>query len=117
MFRYLTTVKDIKFEPLIHDSNIFIFKNITISKYKIHDILFVTIRRGQIDFVKYLINTFSDINIHITSDYPFRLSCEYGHLQITQWLINTFDDIDVHACNDSAFIESYGICFRYVAHI
>src|SRR5437762_1626121 len=104
MFKYLAQMGNIKFDPLIDDTNIFMFKNIVIHPNKdLHDILVCACMKGQLEFVKYLMSTYADINIHANDEFAFIYSCENGHLHIAQWLINTYNDIEIHANHEQAF--------------
>src|SRR5436189_115804 len=114
MFKYLTRVRDIIFDPLIDDSNIFIFKNIVIPSDKLRGIFLHACMKGQFEFVKYLTSLHNDINIHAYNDYAFRGSCQNGYLHVTQWLINTYNDINIHADNEYGFKSS---CFGGHLHV
>ena len=57
----------------------------------------------RLEVVKWLIETFDDIDVHTNNECAFRWSCENGYLEISKWLIETFNDIDVHANNEYAF--------------
>ena len=56
----------------------------------------------------YIINKFSDINIHEENEHAFRASCGYGQLEIAKWLIDldmqkNFTPIDIHAHCETGF--------------
>ena len=60
-------------------------------------------RNGHLEVVKWLVETFDDIDVHAENEEAFILSCVHGYLEIAKWLFETFGDIDVHANNDEAF--------------
>ncbi len=70
--------------------------------------LFINSCRLGCSISKYLIKTYSLINIHFNNEAAFKGSCENGHLKLAQWLLwqgaqPGFTLIDIHAYNEYAF--------------
>ena len=57
----------------------------------------------RLEVVKWLIETFDDIDVHTNNECAFRWSCSSGHLEVAKLLVETFDDIDVHVNDEETF--------------
>ncbi len=120
-FNVLTSNTPILINPLICDNNE-IIKLIDINQnmkqnlrcktkyghanYNNSNLFLTCCRFGHTSTLKWLVETFDNINVHAYNEYGFRESCWNDHLSTSKWLVDTFDNIDVHANNDDAFVGS-----------
>src|SRR5436190_502636 len=105
MLRFIMTLHDIDYKPLIYDGYISLFENIVIPNDKINNIFIAACKKGNLEIAKYIVNNYgvADIDVHANKDEIFRLSCLCGYLNLVQWVIGTFDDINIHVNDDYAF--------------
>jgi len=60
---------------------------------------------GHLEFAKWLMSTYKNIDIHADYEYAFRRSCENGHLKVAKWVYN-LGDVDIHTNDEWAFGSS-----------
>ena len=88
------------------------FKNHLASTNFQNNLFLSACENENIMICNYLINKFSDIDIHIENDYAFNFSCA-GNLKISKWLIELpvlfplkFTPINIHAGDEHPFRTS-----------
>ena len=64
---------------------------------------------GNIEYVRLLLDTFPNIDIHRNDDFVFRWACSSGHLDLAKMLLGRFPNINPKVKNGSAFLSA---CFK-----
>lgn len=112
MVYYISKMKEIfKFEYTEGD---FKKQYELLKKYRGSDLLFESIKQGEISLVKHSLK--HEVNIHITDDYALRLAAARGRFKIVKYLVE--QGAYIHARNDYALrFASAGGYYKIVKYL
>jgi len=61
---------------------------------------------GCLEFIKFFMSIYPNIDIHQFREYAFRTSCQSNHFELVKFLWSLNKNINIHACNEAAFRHS-----------